>query len=236
MEARVVDRIREMEPAQRPRERLLAQGVGALSDAELLAVLIRTGRIGHGAVGEAHDLLREAGGLVEVARMEVTALLARPGIGLAKAATLAVAFELGRRLAAAGLRQSAHLDNPDAAGDYLVLLLKSERREVFGFLSLDGQHRLIRDHKLSMGTTRQAPVEPADLLRLALLDGAAEVLAYHNHPSGELEPSRDDLALTRRLAQAAATVGVPLVDHLVVAGASWRSLRRAFPELFVISW
>jgi DNA repair protein RadC len=231
----MVHRIREMEPGQRPRERLLEQGVAALSEAELLAVLIRTGRAGHGVVGEAHDLLREAGGLVEVARMEVAALCGRPGIGPAKAATLAAAFELGRRLAAAGLRQAAHLDDPDAAGSYLVTLLKSERREVFGFLSLDAQHRLIRNHRLTEGTTRQAPVETGDLLRVALLDGAAEVLVYHNHPSGGLEPSRDDRDLTRGLARAAATVGVPLVDHLVVAGSSWRSLRRTCPELFVQS-
>jgi DNA repair protein RadC len=225
----MVDRIRDMAPAQRPRERLLAQGVGALSDVELLAVLLRTGRPGRGALGEAHDLLREAGGLVELARMEVEALLTRPGLGPATVATLATAFELGRRLAAAGLRQSERLDHPEAAGGFLVRLLVGERREVFGFLSLDGQHRLVRNHQLSLGTTRQAPVDPADLLRAALLDGAAEVLVYHNHPSGELEPSRDDLLLTRRLVQAAATVGVPLVDHLLLAGPSWRSLRRSHP-------
>lgn len=228
----MVHRIREMEPAQRPRERLFDHGPSALSDAELLAVMLRSGRRGRGAIGEAHELLRDVGGLVELARLELPALLDRPGLGPATVASLAAAFELGRRLAAAELRRAERVDHPEAAGRFLVRQLQGQNREIFGFFSLDGSHRLIRNHELSLGTSRQAPVEPAELLRTALLDRAEEILVYHNHPSGEPEPSRDDLALTRRLALAAGTVGLPLVDHLVVAGARWRSLRRTHPELF----
>jgi DNA repair protein RadC len=226
-------RILDMEPAQRPRERLLDHGAPALSDAELLALLLRSGRRQRGAVGEAHELLREAGGLVELSRLELPALLQRPGLGPATVASLAAAFELGRRLATAELRRAERVDHPEAAGSFLVRLLQGSSREVFGLFSLDGSHRLIRNHEVSLGTSRQAPVEPAEILRTALLDRAEEILVYHNHPSGEAEPSRDDLALTRRLAAAAATVGVPLVDHVVVAGSRWRSLRRTNPELFV---
>jgi len=229
----MVNRIRDMEPTQRPRERLFDHGPAALSDAELLALLLRSGRRQRGAVGEAHELLRDAGGLVELARLEPPALVQRPGLGPATVSSLAAAFELGRRLAAAELRRAERVDHPEAAGRFLVRLLQGSSREVFGFFSLDGSHRLIRNHELSLGTGRQAPVEPAELLRTALVDRAEEILVYHNHPSGEPEPSRDDLALTRRLALAAATVGLPLVDHLVVAGPRWRSLRRTNPELFV---
>ena len=139
----------------------------------------------------------------------------------------------GAASAAAELRRAERVDHPEAAGCFLVRLLQGSNREIFGFFSLDAGHRLIRNHELSLGTSRQAPVEPAELLRTALLDRAEEILVYHNHPSGEPEPSRDDLAITRRLALAASTVGLPLVDHLVVAGARWRSLRRTHPELFV---
>ena len=225
-------RIREMEPSQRPRERLVEHGATVLSDAELVAVLLRTGRQGRGAVGAAHDLLRTAGGLVELARMEVAELTTRPGIGPAKAASLAAALELGRRVARAEFRQAERLHDPAVAGEFLVHYLKTERREVFGCIALDASHRFLADHELSKGTRNQAPVEPAELFRKALLDGAAGVLAFHNHPSGELAPSRDDLALTRRLAEAGAVLGVPLLDHLVVAGARWLSLRTSHPELF----
>lgn len=228
-------RISEMESSQRPRERLLEFGPRVLSDAELIAVLLRTGRPGHGVVVTAQELLAEAGGVAGVSRMCVAALVRRPGIGPAKAATLLAALELGSRLAGAELRRGERLDRPEGAAAYLACRLKSERREVFGMLSLDARHRLLGSHRLTAGTRTQAPVDTAEVFRRALLDDAAGLVLFHNHPSGDLDPSRDDLALTRRLVRAGNTMGVTVLDHLIVAGSRWLSLRSIRPGLFTVS-
>jgi DNA repair protein RadC len=224
--------IRDMEPSQRPRERLLEYGARSLSDAELIAVLMRTGRRGRGAVVEAHSLLADAGGLAAVARLDHRELVARPGLGPAKAATLLAAIELGQRFAKAEVQTAERLDQPQIAGEFLVSRLQRETREVFGFLSLDGRHRYLATHELTLGTRTQAPVDGAELFRLALLDRATGVLLFHNHPSGELEPSRDDLELTRRLVMGGQLVGVSVHDHLIVAGGRWLSLRSSRADIF----
>ncbi len=225
--------IRDLEPSQRPRERLLEYGASSLSDAELIAVLLRTGRRGCGAVAEAHRLLADHGGIAGVARLDLGELATLPGLGPAKIATLLSALELGQRLAKAEMRTAERLDQPQAAGEFLVRRLARESREVFGFMTIDGRHRFIADHELSLGTRTQAPVDAAELFRLAVLDRATGVLIYHNHPSGDLEPSRDDLDLTRRLVQGGRVVGVTVHDHLVVAGSRWLSLRSTRADLFV---
>ena len=228
----MVQFIRELEPSSRPRERLLDFGPSALSDAELLAVLLRTGRRGRGAVVEANALLVAAGGLPELARWEAAELLAVDGIGPAKAATILASLELGHRIARSHLRESEILGDPEVVGEYLVRRLQVERREVFGFLTVDGRHRLIRSHEHSLGTRTQAPVDPAEVFRKALHDGAAAVLLYHNHPSGQIEPSRDDLELTRRLVRGGEVLGVAVHDHVIVGSGRWLSLRRSRPGLF----
>jgi len=227
-----MSRIRELQPSDRPRERLLAGGADGLSDAELVAILLRTGGPGTGVVDAANGLLVDNGGVAGLARLGVRELLRRPGIGPAKAATVAAALELGRRLARVNLERAEQLDRPDAVGEFLVARLRRERHEIFGLVTLDARHRLVGVHDLTRGTRNQSPVDPADVLRTALIDDAAGVIVYHNHPSGDLEPSRDDMALTRRLVNAGDIVGVPVLDHMVIAGAQWLSLRRTRPDLF----
>lgn len=224
--------IRDMEPSQRPRERLLEFGPRSLSDAELLAVLIRTGIRGRSAVDEAHSLLADAGGLAGVARLDHRELAQRKGLGPAKTATLLAAIELGNRFAMADLRTAERLDQPQIAGEFLIRRLHTENREVFGFLSLDSRHRFVAIHELSLGTRNQAPVDAAELFRLAVLDRADGVILFHNHPSGNLEPSRDDLELTRRLVRGGQVVGVSVHDHVIVAGSRWLSLRSARADVF----
>ena len=224
--------IRDMEPSQRPRERLSEFGARSLSDAELLAVLMRTGTTGRSAVTVAHELLAEEGGLAGIARLDHRELVARRGLGPAKVAALQAAIELGQRFAKAELRAAERLDQPQIVGEFLLRRLRHESREVFGFLSLDGRHRYLAMHELSLGTRNQAPVDAAELFRRAVLDRAAGVLLFHNHPSGDLEPSRDDLDLTRRLVRGGQVVGVSILDHLLVAGGRWLSLRSARCDLF----
>jgi DNA repair protein RadC len=224
--------IRDLEPSQRPRERLLEYGPRSLSDAELLAVLIRTGVRGRGAVAEAHSLLAEAGGLAGVARLDERELARRRGLGPAKSASILAAIELGKRLAMADLKTAERLDQPQLAGEFLVRRLHAENREIFGFLSLDSRHRFVAFHELSIGTRNQAPVDAAELFRLAVLDRADGAILFHNHPSGDLEPSRDDLELTRRLVRGGQVVGVSVHDHVIVAGSRWLSLRSVRSDLF----
>ena len=224
--------IRDMEPSQRPRERLVEYGAKVLSDAELLAVLIRTGHRGMGAVAVAHSLLVDACGLAGVARLECAELVARSGFGPSKAASVLAAIELCHRLAKAEMRTAERLDQPQIAGEFLIRRLLLESREIFGFLSLDARHHYLAIHELSLGTRNHAPVDAGELFRRALLDRATGVLLFHNHPSGDLEPSKDDLDLTRRLVRGGQVVGVSVLDHLVVAGSRWLSLRTARGELF----
>jgi len=225
-------RIRDMESSQRPRERLLTDGESSLSDAELVALLLRTGRRGRSAVAEAHDLLSAVGGLAGLARLSPPELMRRPGFGPAKAATLTAALELGRRLAQSEIEGRDPVADPDHAGRYLVRRLAGRRDEVFGALSVDARHGVLRAHELTRGTRNQAPADPAELFRRCLLDDAAGVIVFHNHPSGALEPSLDDIELTRRLVQAGRVLNVLVHDHLIIAGSRWLSLRRVRPDLF----
>jgi DNA repair protein RadC len=211
---------------------LLGFGAASLSDAELLAVLIRTGSRGRGAVALAQRVLAECGGLAGFARLDGKELEQRPGLGPAKIASLLAAIELGKRFAKAELQAAETLDQPQIAGEFLVRRLHTESREVFGFVGLDGRHRYLSLRELTLGTRNQAPVDAAELFRLAILDRASGLLLFHNHPSGDLEPSRDDLELTRRLVMGGQLVGVGVLDHLIVAGGRWLSLRSARSDLF----
>jgi DNA repair protein RadC len=228
----VVSKIRDMDPSQRPRERLLEHGPSALSDAELLAVLLRTGRPGAGAVEQAHELLSDVGGVAGLARLSPEELVLRPGVGPAKSAAVTAAVELGRRMLRAELRQGQCLDRPELAGEFLVAQLGGCRTESFGTICLDSQHRVLSIDELSRGTRREAPVDTGELFRRALIRGASELLVFHNHPSGCMAPSRDDLELTKQLVAGGAVVGVEVVDHILVGGNQWISLRVAHPDLF----
>ncbi len=218
--------IRELSPEERPRERLLESGETALSDAELLAVLLRTGRRGASALDVARDLLREAGGLEGLPGLTPPALL-RSGIGPAKSAAVRAAIELGRRLARAQLPERDLLGHPAAVSRYLTLRYGLPDQEVMGALYLDTRNRLLGERELFRGTLSRAAAEPRAILKEALLRGAAGVIVFHTHPSGDPSPSAEDLAFTRRVAEAGEIVGVRLIDHLVLGTAgAWTSLRQ----------
>jgi len=225
--------IHDLPAEERPRERLLRLGAAALSGTELLAILLRTGGGGRDVLEASAALLAGCGGLAGLAGLGVEELLALPGIGPAKAAALAASLELGRRTAEASVGTAPVLDRPEAVAACLVSRLRGRPTEAFGYLALDGRHRLLRIRELSSGTRRHAPVDAAELFRRALLDGASGLLLFHNHPSGVLEPSADDRLLTRRLVEAGSAIGLPVLDHLIVAGPAWISLRAEQPDLFV---
>jgi len=221
--------IREIPCEQRPRERLLDRGTAALSDGELLAILLRTGEPGRSVLLLAAELLRDSGGLPGLMSASPRDLL-RPGVGPAKAASVLAAVEIGRRLARSAVPNQVDLDDLDSVADYLRMRYGRRHQEVLGALYLDSRHRLLAERELYRGTLQRALVEPREVLREALLCGAAGVVVFHNHPSGDPTPSLEDLKFTRHLVDACAAVGMDLLDHLILGDPGrWVSLRQRDP-------
>jgi DNA repair protein RadC len=204
-------------PAQeRPRERLLAGGPAQLSDAELLAIFLGSGLRGQDAVATARDLLARHGPLRELLERSPAELMKLPGLGPARACRLSAALELCNRYLAAGLERGEALSDPHAAGRYFAQRLRGQPQEVFACLFLDARHRALAFEELFHGTVDGAEVHPREVVRRALAHNAAAVIAGHNHPSGNPEPSAADRAVTARLKQSLALVDVRLLDHFVV--------------------
>lgn len=199
-----------------PRERLLQHGAGALSDAELLAVFVRTGLPGQSALTVAQRALDHFEGLRRLLDAGPDQLLRLPGFGAAKVAGIEAGVELGRRYLAADLRRGKGLTSPSAVRDFLRARLTRRPREVFAALFLDNRHRVIRFEELFYGTIDAATVHPREVVRKALAANAAAVIFAHNHPSGSTEPSAADKHLTKRLTDALALIDIRVLDHFVV--------------------
>ena len=222
--------LKDLPTDAQPREKLLARGPGALADAELLALLLRTGMAGKGVLQLAQELLdaprtcpetgRPLGGFGGIAGLlhAGTADLARiKGLGPAKRAELVAVLELARRALAQQLGERPVFDSPDAVGHYLQLHLAAKGHEVFAVLFLDSQHRLLALEELFRGTLTQTSVYPREVVLRALHHQAAGVVLAHNHPSGSVQPSRADEALTQTLKTTLALVDVRVLDHVIVA-------------------
>jgi DNA repair protein RadC len=204
--------------AERPRERLLARGPSALTNAELLAVLLRVGVRGASSLDVARDLLATHRSLSGVMRSLDEAHPACRGVGPAKVAQLKAGVELARRLLAEEMGSGSVLTSPEAVRDYLRLSLAALPHETFVVLFLDSQHRLLAADPMFRGTLSQTSVYPREVVKAALAHNAAAVIFAHNHPSGVAEPSRADELLTQALKQALALVDIRTLDHFVVAG------------------
>ena len=210
--------IRDWPEAERPRERLLRCGAQPLSDAELLAVFLRTGVRGKTAVDVARDLLGRFGSVSAILGADRTALSVQPGFGLARYCQLSAIVELMRRALREDMGRRDALGSPGAVRDFLRLKLRDLPHEVFVGLYLDAQNRVIGDEELFRGTLTQTSVYPREVVKSALARNAAAMILAHNHPSGVAEPSHADEALTRALRQALALVDVRVLDHFVIAG------------------
>lgn len=207
----------------RPRERLIEHGAQMLSDAELLAIFLRTGLPGKSAVELAREMLERFGTLNHLFGAPLSDFCAVRGLGLAKYAQLHAVLELARRTTAEELAAGVSLSSPDAVKHYLKLQLGRQRQESFYVLFLDVKNRLIACNELFRGTLTHTSVYPREVVKSALGHNAAAVLLAHNHPSGLAEPSEADLLLTRTLVQALALVDIRVLDHFVVAGAQVHS-------------
>jgi DNA repair protein RadC len=209
--------LKDLPQDSRPREKLLARGPGALSDAELLALLLRTGIPGKNVLQMGQELLDTFGGVAGLLHTTAESLKRIKGQGgAAKRAQLVAVLELARRALAENLSQKTLFDTPQAVRDYLQLQLGNRQHEVFAMLFLDSQHRLIALEELFRGTLTQTSVYPREVVIRALALNAASVVLAHNHPSGSAQPSRADEALTRNLKSALALVDIRVLDHFVV--------------------
>ena len=209
--------------SERPRERLLANGAGALADAELLAVILRTGVRGASAVDLARELIARFGSIGALLGADARMLASARGLGRAKLAQLQAVLELARRALREELSRANALSSPRAVHDYLRLALSGRDREVFVVLLLDAQHRVIAVEELFSGTLTQTSVYPREVVKIALRHNAAALIFAHNHPSGVAEPSSADEMLTRTLKTALALVDIRVLDHFIVAGGATTS-------------
>ena len=208
--------IRHWPAAERPREKLLQRGPQSLSDAELLAIFLRTGTAGRNAIELGRDLIDQHGGLRACLDLPPARLKTCRGLGTATTALLLAALELGRRYLLADLQRGNALTNPEATRRFLQAQLRGYPHEVFACLFLDNRHRVIEYEALFRGTIDGASVHPREVAKAALGHNAAAVILAHNHPSGISEPSQADLHLTRRLREALGLVDIRVLDHLVI--------------------
>ncbi len=226
--SRVVLRISDLPSNERPRERLARLGAAALSGEELVALLLGSGIRGESALDSARRILTAHGGLAGLAGLSGAELRRERGIKTARGAVIEAALEIGRRLAEESLSGRDLLNEPSLVKDYLRRARGDGTQERTGALYLNARNRLLRDDpEIYRGTLDRAVVEPREILKRALLANAAAVILYHNHPSGDPSPSREDREFTRRLAAAAESVGLRLLDHVVVGREGCVSFREA---------
>lgn len=208
-------KISEMPQDERPREKLLARGASALTDPELIAILLRTGLPGANAVQVAAKLLEQHKSLNGLSRCTVEEISLIPGIGPAKALHLVAAFNLGQRLARETLAHEK-IDSPELVYNLLAPEMRVLHKESLRVILLDTRYHLLRIHEVSIGSVNESIAHPRDVFRPAVISSAYAVIVAHNHPSGDPSPSQADHSLTRRLAEAAELLQIKLLDHIII--------------------
>jgi DNA repair protein RadC len=217
-------RLRDLPPEERPRERLARHGPGALSNRELLALLMGTGVARRSALDLAEGLLDA--GLRGLAGRSLAELERQRGLGRAKATRVLAALELGARLASEGRPDVPVFRTAEDSARYLLPRYGARPVETFGLLALDVRHRLKREAVVSVGCLTSSLVHPREVFQEAIVSRAAVILLFHNHPSGDPEPSSEDIALTRRLASAGSLLGIQVLDHVILGAGRVVSLRQ----------
>lgn len=212
-------------PHDRPREKLRRLGRGALGDNELLAIVLGSGQPGTSALDLANLVLEETGGVHGLVRARHEALERVPGIGMARAAQVLAAIELGRRTLTRAASERLQITHSRVAAEFLLPLYGSRPVEQFGVILLDTKHRVLRTTVVSIGTLDASIVHPREVFGAAAAAGAAAVVLFHNHPSGDPKPSEEDVKLTLRLAAAGVLMGITVIDHLILADARYYSFQ-----------
>jgi DNA repair protein RadC len=225
--------VKELDPQDRPREKLARAGVHALGDNELIAVLLGSGLPERGALSVAHDVLQVSGGVGGLPRLGLDELRQVPGVGASRAARLLAAIEVGRRSLVGDPGLRPRLGSPEAVASYLLPLFGGYRVERFGLVLLDAKHRLIRATILTVGSVDTSVVHPREVFREATLASAAFIVLFHNHPSGDPTPSPDDRFLTARMVKAGEVMGIDILDHVILGDGRWYSFKEAARQLRV---
>lgn len=217
--------LRDVPHEERPRERMMHYGAEALSHAELLAILLRTGTQRQSAIHLAGALLKQCGSLRNLMDMSMEELTAIRGIGPAKAVQLRAGIELGRRISRSSPADTVTVRRPQDAADYVMDELRYLKKEHFVCLFLNTKNHIIARETLSVGTLNASLVHPREVFRAAIQRSSASIICAHNHPSGDPTPSPEDISLTKRLAEAGQLVGIEVLDHLVIGDGKYISLK-----------
>ncbi len=217
--------VKEMRPDEQPREKLMRFGVESLSDAELLAILLRTGSSKMNVIETSRALISHFSGLRNMARRSWQELKVIPGIAGVKAITLEAVFELSRRIQVASLGEDIRIDCPEDAVAYFAPQLRDLTKEVFIVAFLNNAKRLTGHRKISSGGATATIVDPAEVMRQAMINDASTILLVHNHPSGQVKESRADINLTKRIVDCGKLLGIPVDDHIIIAGDGFVSMR-----------
>lgn len=218
--------IRDMAERERPRERLARAGAEALSTAELLAIILRSGIPGENVLRLAERLLHDFDDLPGLARATITELTTTKGVGEAKAAEIKAALEIGRRLVAAAPEERPHISSPDDAFHLLKSEMMFQDQEHLRLILLDTRNRVLRTPTIYIGSLNTSVIRVAELFRAALRENAAAFIMAHNHPSGDPSPSPEDINVTRQIVQAGALLGIDVLDHIVIGSNRFVSLKQ----------
>ncbi|MDG2145429.1 MAG: DNA repair protein RadC [Porticoccaceae bacterium] len=216
--------IRHWPKDQRPREKLLLKGAGALTDAELLAIFLRTGLPGLSAIDLANQLLDRFGGIGSLLKADQNSFSSAKGLGPAKYCQLQATLELTQRYLKEQLNNGSVFTSPKQVEDYLSVQMRDYQREVFSVLLLDSKHQRLSYHELFQGSINETSVHPREVVKLALGKNAAAVIVAHNHPSGVADPSSSDIAITHKLRSALGLIDIPLLDHFIIGRGEITSL------------
>jgi DNA repair protein RadC len=216
--------VKDLPLDDRPREKLLMRGAQSLTDAELVAIILRTGKKGASVLEIARDLIKSEGNLAGLASKSVDSLQKVDGIGSDKAATLAAVFEISRRIQSQSkLYSNRKITSPKDVADIFIPLLRDEQKEKFIVVCLNSANKIIKHETISIGNLNSSIVHPREIFKVAIDCLSASVILIHNHPSGNLEPSNEDISITKKIIEAGKLMDIPVFDHLIVAGDGYTS-------------
>ena len=221
--------VRDLPKEERPREKLIQRGAASLSDTELLAILLRTGTSSVSVLHLAEEVLSkyQDKGLVSIMNISPQEIASVHGVGLAKAATIVAAVELGRRLSAKAAQKLEKIEGPEDVARYASPLLRFEQKEHFLVMLLDVRNRVLAMPTISIGSLTASVAHPREIFREAIRYSAANMILIHNHPSGDPTPSREDIQITKQMMKAGEIMGIPVLDHIIIAGDGFLSLKEA---------
>lgn len=217
--------IKNLPDSEKPRERLLSLGESALSIQELIAILLRSGPVGKSAFHLAEEILKEIPE-EELGEATVNQILKVEGIGKVRAVTLAAAIELHRRLNSIKVKPKGKVSNPREVAEFLKNKFSFEKQEIMGFILLDNKNQIIRVSVPYKGTSNYAPVEPREIFGPAMLSKGTKIILFHNHPSGDPFPSREDIEFTEKMVEMGNKLQIQIIDHIIIGSSGWYSFSK----------